>query len=102
VKRLAIIATAVVVAVVAGGSVASAGSRITLKDDRFSPASLTVAKGAAVTIVWSGKHPHNVVGGGVKTAIRKSGSQVVRFKKAGSFTLVCQVHPGMKMRLKVR
>lgn len=89
-------------AIATGGGVAAAGSRITLRDDRFAPASLTVSKGAAVTIAWAGKHPHNVVGGGVKTAIRKSGSQVVRFSKKGSFTLVCQVHPGMKMRLKVR
>jgi plastocyanin len=102
VRRVAALTAAAVVAVAAGGGVASAGSRITLKDDKFSPTSLTVAKGAAVTIVWSGKHPHNVVGGGVKTAIKSSGSQVVRFKKKGSFTLVCQVHPGMKMKLKVK
>lgn len=80
----------------------SATKTILLKDDVFSPKSLTVKKGAKVKLTWAGHNPHNFVGGGVKTAVKTHGSQTVRFKKKGTFTAVCQLHAGMKMKLKVK
>jgi len=86
----------------AGTLPAAAGPVISLKDNRFAPTKLTVSKGVKVTLKWRGHNPHNLVGGGVKTATITHGTRTVRFRKRGSFTLVCQVHPGMKMRLRVK
>ncbi len=98
------VASAALVALVAAGAAPAlaATKTIRLKDDVFSPKSLTVSKNAKVKLVWAGHNPHNVVGGGVKSATKTHGSQTVRFKKKGSFTLICQIHPAMKLKLKVK
>jgi plastocyanin len=97
------VAVATVAAIAATALPAAAGTKtILLKDDVFSPKSLTVRKGASLKLKWAGHHPHNLVGGGVRTATKTHGSTTVKFKKKGSFTLVCQIHSGMKMKLKVK
>lgn len=97
------LAVATVAATAAAALPATAATKtILLKDDVFSPKSLSVKKGAKVKLKWAGHHPHNLVGGGVKTAVKTHGTQTVRFKKKGTFTLVCQLHSGMKMKLKVK
>jgi plastocyanin len=94
---------ATVAATAATALPAAAGTKtILLKDDAFSPKTLTVSKGATVKLKWAGHHPHNLVGGGVKTAVKTHGTQTVKFKKKGTFTLVCQIHSGMTMKLKVK
>jgi plastocyanin len=53
--------------------VGTVGATITIKDDLFEPATVEVAKGAAVTWKWEGKNPHNVSGAGLKSPIQTSG-----------------------------
>ncbi len=102
-RRRATIGAATVAAIAATALPAAGATKtILLKDDVFSPKKLTVSKGAKVKLKWAGHNPHNLVGGGVKTATKTHGSQTVRFRKKGSFTLVCQVHPRMKMKLRVK
>ena len=84
---------------------AQAGSAITLKDNAFSPRSLTVKKGARVTFVWAGKNPHDVVGSGAASfhsKIQKKGSFSVTLRKKGVVRLLCQVHPGMTAKITVK
>lgn len=101
--RSVAVGVATVAAIAATALPAAAGTKtILLKDDVFSPRSLTVSKGSTVKLTWAGHHPHNLVGGGVKSATKTHGTQKVKFKKKGTFTLVCQIHAGMKMKLKVK
>lgn len=99
------IAATAATASIALSGVASAGSTVTLKDDKFAPTSITVAKGTKVTFVWKGKNLHNVAGSGAatfKSKFQSSGTFAYTFKKKGVVKLVCQVHPGMKATLKVK
>ena len=100
--KITALVSAALLALVVTTSGAASSKTIKLKDDTISPKSLTVKKGSKATVKWVGKHPHNLVGGGVKTATKTSGSTVVKFKKKGSFTLVCQIHSGMKIKVKVK
>ena len=84
-----------------------ATSRVGVEDDFFSVSSLSVAKGAKVKWIWRGSNKHNVV---VKTGprkfqspLQKTGTFKYRFKKRGTYSLVCTVHtPEMAMTVSVR
>ncbi len=110
-KRLAVAAaTVVAVAAVASGPAAGAGSKVTVGNNFFKPKSKTVSKGSTVTWVWKGGTSHNVTGmtksGRVvfrsKTTSRKGATYRKRFRKAGSFRVICTIHSNMKMSLRVR
>ena len=92
------------VAVTAVGATAvpalAATKRIRVDDNVFSPKSLTVKKGTKLNFRWVGDAPHNVKGAGINIGIRTSGRKTVRAKRSG--TLVCTIHPGMRMKLRVR
>ena len=78
----------------------AATKTIKLADDKFVPNSLTVKKGTKLVFKWTGKHPHNVTGAGLKSGTKTSGTYRARAKRSG--TIVCTIHPGMKLKLKVR
>jgi plastocyanin len=106
-KRLA--AATLSIALLAGSAAvpALAGTtKVKVGDDFFSPKSKTVSKGAKVTFVWTGKAPHNVTGvtgpATFRSAIKTKGSYTRTFKKAGTYRILCTIHAGMKMTLKVR
>ena len=94
-----------------GQAVASAAT-VSLKDDFFSPRSVTVRRGGRVTWVWKGQNAHDVVfrkvpsGASKKSArrIRTNGSFTRSFGKSGTYRYVCTVHVAFGMRgvVKVR
>ena len=79
---------------------------VAVKDNFFSPKSISISKGTKVTWKWRGTSFHNVT---VKTGpqkfhskLQQKGSYSHTFTKAGTYTLLCSVHaPGMKMTVKV-
>ena len=87
---------------------ASAGTRtVAVKDDVYAPTSMTVRKGATVKWVWQGKHKHDVAVARGPVYFRSSpmrdGTFSKRFRKRGTYRLVCTIHaPEMKMTVVVR
>ena len=92
------------VAVTAVGATAvpalAATKRVRVDDNVFSPRSLTVDKGTKLSFRWVGDAPHNVKGAGINISTRTSGRKTVTARRSG--TLVCTIHPGMTMKLRVR
>ncbi len=78
---------------------------VSVKDNVFAPKAKTVKRGDVVRFVWRGRAPHNVVISGPKRAasdVQVKGTYRFRATKAGTHRVVCTVHVGMKMRLRVR
>jgi plastocyanin len=66
---------------------------------------VTVKKGTTVRWNWTGKHFHNVVGSGpasFQSSVKKSGHFAKKLTKAGTYTVFCSIHTGMKMKIKVK
>ncbi len=84
----------------------AATSRIGLRDDFFSPSSRSVPRGTTVQWLWRGKAPHNVTvnSGPVKFRSRTQtkGSFSKKLTKPGLYKIVCTIHPGMRLNLRVR
>jgi plastocyanin len=88
----------------------AATKSIALKDDKFVPKSVTVKRGTTVKFVWRGKHQHNLAEtkapkGAKKiktTALKTKGSLSTKLVKKGAYTFICQVHPGMQVKIKVK
>ncbi len=68
-------------------------------------ATVTVKKGQSLTWHWTGKNPHNVTvkAGPQKfaSATQKSGSFSHKFTKAGTYSIICTIHVGQGMTMKV-
>ena len=106
-KLVAVGATAMIAAAVTVVP-AQAGSAktVSVKNNAFSPGSVTIAKGGKVTWKWTqGGVPHNVTpakgGAGSKTSSKKGFTFTKTFTKAGTFKYVCTIHPSMKVTVKV-
>jgi plastocyanin len=97
--------------------VASAASTktVTLTDDVYTPKKLSVKKGTTVSWVWSSmnKDEHTVTqadkhydpkDGGFGSKEQVTGKAFThKFKKTGTFYIVCEVHPtDMRMKVTVR
>jgi plastocyanin len=84
----------------------AATKTVSVKDNFFSPKSLTVSKGTTVKWVWKGKAPHNVMSTGAgkfQSKTQTKGSFSKKLTKAGTYKIVCSIHaPGMKMTIKVK
>jgi plastocyanin len=79
----------------------SATKTIQVKDNFFSPRSITVKRGTTLRFVWRGRGVHNVaLGRRVLISNRRSGSGAVRVSK--SVTLICTIHSGQKLAVRVR
>jgi plastocyanin len=67
---------------------------------------VTVKKNDSVRWRWEGKHPHNVTvtSGPVKfhSSTKKTGTFTKKVTRKGTYKLVCTIHSGMKMTLKVK
>jgi plastocyanin len=86
-----------------------AATNITVGDNFFRPKSKTVRRGSSVSWVWRGRVAHNVTGsrrGRVafrsKTTARRGYRYTRRFRRATSYRVVCTLHTGMRMTLRVR
>jgi plastocyanin len=81
---------------------------VKVEDDFYSPTSLSVSGGTKVKFNWTGSHKHNVVkkkgpGGSFASSITSAdGVQFEhKFSKAGTYKIICTVHPEMKMKINV-
>ena len=74
---------------------------------KFGPGRLSVRSGDTVRFRWTGSLPHNVVitkgpKRGTISKVRTKGTVSKRFNTKGTYTIVCQIHPGMTLKLTVR
>jgi plastocyanin len=74
---------------------------------KFGTSSLSIKRGDTVKFQWTGSLPHNVriskgPQRGTISKVRTKGVVSRRFTRAGTYTIVCDVHaPGMKMTVRV-
>ena len=93
-----------------GGATPALAAKKTVRvgDNFFSPDKKSVSKGTKVKFKWVGSNPHNVTkssgpGGsfGSDTTSSRGVNFTKKFKKTGKYKLICTIHSGMKMTLKV-
>jgi plastocyanin len=82
-----------------------ANKTVTVKNFKYSPATVSIKRGDTVT--WRFQRdpaPHNVKGsGGIKSRSRiTTGTYRKRFTRAGTFRYICTIHPNMKGTVRVR
>lgn len=93
-------AVAALVTIPAGPASAAQTASVSLKNIKFTPKTVKVSKGDRVRWTWKdGSTPHDVASRGSRrfksSAIKSSGTHVVRFNKSGTYSYVCTIHPGM-------
>jgi plastocyanin len=109
-RRLLILPILLVAVLLVGVAPAAAKTRsIKIGDDFFvrpsGVATVTVKKGTTAKWRWTGRDAHNVVGSGpasFQSAVKTKGTFKRKMKKKGTYTIVCQLHSGMRMKLKVK
>jgi plastocyanin len=74
---------------------------------RFGTSSLTINRGDTVRFRWTGSLPHNVrISAGPQrgtiAGVRRTGAVSRRFTRAGRYTILCDIHAGMRLTLRVR
>lgn len=88
----------------------AAPTKVLVRDNFFKPKKVKIKKGSKVRWRWRGSNPHNVAlrkPGSRKvvkrSALKTSGRFTYRFRRAGKWRAVCDVHPTtMRMRIIVR
>jgi plastocyanin len=81
-----------------GGGGRATTAAITIGDNFFNPASVTVSRDssrtATVTWTWAGRNPHSVTfdAGGRSSGVQRAGTFTRSFDRTGSFTYFCTVH----------
>ena len=106
-RKLSAVAVAASLATVVAVVPAQAGSSktVSVKNNAFSPGSVSIRKGEKVTWKWTqGGVPHNVTpasGSGSATSSKKGFTYSKTFSKAGTFKYVCTIHSSMKVTVKV-
>jgi plastocyanin len=99
-----VVAVAGALAVQSGAATKS--KTIKVDDDFFSPKSVTVKKGTALKYTFVGSDEHDVVAKGKKPfsniGDQTSGTFTRVAKKKGTFKIICTIHDGMSMKLKVK
>ena len=101
-KLTLILAGALAVAAIAAAAAVAATRSVSVDDDFFSPKSVSIRKGDIVRWRWVGDNPHNVTGKGFRSATKRSGTYSHRFRRSGRFSVVCTIHSGMRMAVRVR
>ena len=94
-------------AVAVGPAQAGSTKTVAVKNNAFSPTSVSIHKGDKVTWKWTqGGVPHNVTpasgAAGSATSSKKGFTFTKTFSKAGTFKYVCTIHSNMKVTVKVR
>jgi plastocyanin len=110
-RRLLILPILVAAALLVAASPAAAKTRgIKVGDDFFVRNSgvptVTVKKGTTVRWNWKGSDAHNVVTQSGPThfqsPVKTKGSFKKKMKKKGTYKIICNIHSGMRMTLKVK
>lgn len=85
----------------------AATPEVKVKDDFFKPKKVEINKGGKVLWRWKGENPHNVAGMkpgrstiAFRSAIKTDGKYSHKFRKVGTWKILCEVHP-VDMRMKV-
>jgi plastocyanin len=104
-KKLIALATCVIAAAAAVPALA-ATKTVRVDDNVFRPDSMSVNRGDTVRFRWVGDALHNVrrtSGPSFRNiSNRRSGTVSRRLTRRGTLRLVCTIHPGMDMRIRVR
>jgi plastocyanin len=108
-RKLLIVALIAAVSAVAASQALAASRSVKVGDDYFirkgSTPTVTVKKGTTVTWRFRGNDLHNVAvtKGPVKfhSPYKDSGKFSKKMRRAGRYTIVCTIHSGMKMKLRV-
>ncbi|MBA2504926.1 MAG: hypothetical protein H0V29_03165 [Thermoleophilaceae bacterium] len=95
-----IVSLSACIALLAPAALSQGAATVSVKDNFFSPKSITVSKGEKVKFVWRGRNSHNVRGNGASSALMRSGSYSKSFRKSG--IVFCSVHDGMTMKVRVK
>jgi plastocyanin len=106
-KPLAVLASTTALGALALPALADAAT-VAVRDNVFGPKKVTISKGQKVKWVWRGDALHNVVktsgpGGDFRSNVQTSGRYSHRFKRTGTYQVLCTIHaPDMKMKVVVR
>jgi plastocyanin len=107
-RRLAALTAVVGAAAALAVPALAATKSIKVGDDYFvragRPPVVTVSKGTTVKWVWRGKIIHNVYARGpvnFHSATQVKGTYSKKLTKRGTYAIVCKIHTGMAMTLKV-
>jgi plastocyanin len=105
-RKLAVAAVAAFAVAVVPAHAASSKT-VAVKNNSFSPSSVSIRKGDKVVFKWTqGGVPHNVTpakgGNGSATSSKKGFTFSKTFTSAGTFNYVCTIHSNMKVAVKVR
>jgi plastocyanin len=99
--------------VATGSGLSAAGTKsVTIEDNSFTPHKFSVAKGTVVRWTWASDavNDHTVTQAdrhfepkdrGFGSEEQSSGTYKHRFRRTGTFYVICQVHP-TEMRMKIR
>jgi plastocyanin len=74
---------------------------------RSNDATVTISRGSSLKFLWRGSAPHNVKklrgpGASFNSPVKVGGSWTHKFTRGGTYRLVCTIHSGMKLTVKVR
>jgi len=90
------------------GAKARFRTTVKLKDNLFAPSKKTVQRGTTTRFKWTGINAHNVTkvsgpGGrfASRTTWRRGVNFAKKFKKVGTYRLICTLHSGMELTLNV-
>ena len=87
-----------------GGGGGSGAGAVTIIDNAFQPASLSVKVGDTVTWTDTGNNPHTVTfdqGGQTSDTLSTGKTYSQKFDTAGSFTYHCKIHSSMTATITV-
>src|SRR4051794_13717503 len=108
-KRVLVLVLVVALAGIAGAVAIpafAATKTVKIGDNFFKPRTVTVKRGTKVVWKWTGSAPHNVtVTKGPKrfhSRTQTSGHYSATPHRRGTYRIVCTIHAGMAMTLKVR
>ena len=102
-RKLLAVPLAVGALVVLLAAPADSATTVSVKDNFFSPKTVSVRKGATVTWKWAGRAAHNVTfRGSAHSRTQTRGSYSHKFNNKGSFAYRCTIHAGMVGTIRVR
>ena len=104
-RKIALVAALAALLPAAMPASAATTRNVSVRDNYFRPGSLTVRKYDTVRWRWAGRAPHNVAvaRGPVKfrSSTKTTGTYSRRMTRRGTYRIVCTIHPGMRMTLRV-
>ena len=104
-KKLLLAGLVVALLAVAGTQALAATRSIRVGNNFFGPRTVTIHRGTRLTWRFHGSLHNVTVRRGpqhFRSGNRKHGSFSHRFTRRGTYRIVCTIHPGMRMTVKVR